>query len=83
VTGPSLWAPLSALPDACKQPHHWTLVERADQPAYASILALTERGGDMAATAGRTPQEVFQHRAVVLVAGDLDGSVSDYADDAS
>jgi hypothetical protein len=30
----------------------------------------------------RTPQEIFQHHAEVLVAGDLDGIVSDYADDA-
>jgi ketosteroid isomerase-like protein len=35
----------------------------------------------MAATT-RTPQEVFQHHAEVLIAGDLDGIVSDYADDA-
>jgi ketosteroid isomerase-like protein len=30
----------------------------------------------------RTPQEVFQHHAEVLGAGDLDGIVEDYADDA-
>ena len=30
----------------------------------------------------RTPQEVFQHHAEVLVAGDVDGIVSDYSDDA-
>ena len=30
----------------------------------------------------RTPEEVFQHHAEVLVAGDLEGIVSDYADDA-
>ncbi len=30
----------------------------------------------------RTPQEVFQHHAEALMAGDLDGIVSDYADDA-
>jgi hypothetical protein len=30
----------------------------------------------------RTPQEVFQHHAEVLIAGDLDGIVSDYSDDA-
>jgi hypothetical protein len=30
----------------------------------------------------RTPHEVFQHHAEVLIAGDLDGIVSDYADDA-
>jgi ketosteroid isomerase-like protein len=33
-------------------------------------------------TTTRTPQEIFQHHAEVLVAGDLDGIVSDYADDA-
>jgi ketosteroid isomerase-like protein len=30
----------------------------------------------------RTPQEVFQHHAETLIAGDLEGVVSDYADDA-
>ena len=30
----------------------------------------------------RTPQEVFQHHAEVLGAGDLDGIVEDYSDDA-
>ena len=30
----------------------------------------------------RTPQEVFAHHAEVLIAGDLDGIVGDYADDA-
>jgi hypothetical protein len=30
----------------------------------------------------RTPQEVFEHHGQALVAGDLDGIVSDYADDA-
>jgi predicted SnoaL-like aldol condensation-catalyzing enzyme len=30
----------------------------------------------------RTPQEVFQHHAEVLVAEDIDGIVSDYSDDA-
>jgi hypothetical protein len=30
----------------------------------------------------RTPEEVFAHHAQALVAGDLDGIVSDYADDA-
>jgi ketosteroid isomerase-like protein len=35
----------------------------------------------MAATT-RTPQEVFQHHAEVLIAGDIDGIVSDYSDDA-
>jgi hypothetical protein len=36
----------------------------------------------MEATTTRTPQEVFAHHGEVLVAGDLDGIVSDYADDA-
>jgi ketosteroid isomerase-like protein len=35
----------------------------------------------MAATT-RTPQEVFQHHAETLIAGDIDGIVSDYSDDA-
>jgi ketosteroid isomerase-like protein len=30
----------------------------------------------------RTPQEVFQHHAEVLIGGDLDGIVADYAEDA-
>ena len=30
----------------------------------------------------RSPQEVFQHHAEVLIAGDTDGIVSDYSDDA-
>ena len=30
----------------------------------------------------RTPQEVFQHHAEVLIGGDLEGIVSDYSDDA-
>jgi hypothetical protein len=30
----------------------------------------------------RTPQEIMQHHGEVLVAGDLDGIVSDYTDDA-
>ena len=30
----------------------------------------------------RTPQEVFQHHAQALGAGDLDGIVADYSDDA-
>jgi ketosteroid isomerase-like protein len=34
------------------------------------------------AVAGRTPQEVFQHHAEVLIGGDLEGIVSDYSDDA-
>ena len=36
----------------------------------------------MDAGASRTPQEVFQHHAEVLIAGDLEGIVSDYSDDA-
>jgi ketosteroid isomerase-like protein len=36
----------------------------------------------MATTGSRTPQEVFQHHAEVLIAGDLEGIVSDYSDDA-
>lgn len=36
----------------------------------------------MSATAERTPQEVFQHHVEVLGAEDLEGIVSDYADDA-
>jgi hypothetical protein len=39
------------------------------------------RGASMAATT-RTPQEVFQHHAEVLIAGDIDGIVEDYSDDA-
>jgi ketosteroid isomerase-like protein len=31
---------------------------------------------------GRTPEEVFAHHAQVLGAGDLEGIVSDYTDDA-
>jgi ketosteroid isomerase-like protein len=30
----------------------------------------------------RTPQEIFQHHAEVLIAGDIDGIVADYDDDA-
>ncbi|MCL2584588.1 MAG: nuclear transport factor 2 family protein [Streptosporangiales bacterium] len=30
----------------------------------------------------RTPEEIFQHHAAALGAGDLDGIVADYADDA-
>ncbi len=36
----------------------------------------------MHAGVSRTPQEVFQHHAEVLIAGDLEGIVSDYSDDA-
>ena len=36
----------------------------------------------MATNAGRTPREVFQHHGQVLIAGDLEGIVSDYAEDA-
>ena len=30
----------------------------------------------------RTPQEIFEHHATALIAGDIDGIVEDYADDA-
>jgi ketosteroid isomerase-like protein len=30
----------------------------------------------------RTPQEIFEHHCQALMSGDLDGIVSDYADDA-
>ena len=36
----------------------------------------------MEATTARTPQEVFQHHAEVLIAGDIEGIISDYTDDA-
>ncbi len=36
----------------------------------------------MEATTSRTPQEVLQHHGEVLMAEDLDGIVSDYAEDA-
>lgn len=36
----------------------------------------------MEATSVRTPQEVFGHHAEVLIAGDLEGIVADYSDDA-
>jgi SnoaL-like domain len=36
----------------------------------------------MEATMARSPQEVFQHHGETLMAEDLDGIVSDYADDA-
>jgi ketosteroid isomerase-like protein len=36
----------------------------------------------MEATTVRTPQEIFQHHAEVLIGGDIEGIVSDYADDA-
>lgn len=36
----------------------------------------------MEATTARTPQEIFQHHAEVLIGGDIEGIVSDYADDA-
>jgi ketosteroid isomerase-like protein len=34
------------------------------------------------AVVSRTPQEIFAHHAEVLIAGDIDGIVEDYADDA-
>jgi ketosteroid isomerase-like protein len=59
-----------------------------DRPACAVLAACArigraraDGGGDMTTTA-RTPQEVFQHHAEVLIAGDIEGLVSDYADDA-
>jgi ketosteroid isomerase-like protein len=30
----------------------------------------------------RSPQEIFEHHATALIAGDVDGIVADYADDA-
>jgi hypothetical protein len=30
----------------------------------------------------RTPQEIFEHHATALIAGDIEGIVSDYSDDA-
>ncbi len=36
----------------------------------------------MEATSVRTPQEVFGHHAEALIAGDLEGIVADYSDDA-
>ena len=36
----------------------------------------------MEAMSTRTPQEVFQHHAEALIAGDLEGIVADYSDDA-
>ncbi|MET0765022.1 MAG: nuclear transport factor 2 family protein [Blastococcus sp.] len=30
----------------------------------------------------RTPQQIFEHHATALIAGDIDGIVADYADDA-
>jgi ketosteroid isomerase-like protein len=36
----------------------------------------------VSATTSRTPEQVFQHHAEVLIAGDLEGIVSDYAEDA-
>ena len=36
----------------------------------------------MTAITKRTPQEVFQHHAEVLIGGDVDGIVEDYSEDA-
>jgi uncharacterized protein (TIGR02246 family) len=36
----------------------------------------------MEATSVRTPQEVFQHHVEALLAGDIEGIVADYTDDA-
>ena len=30
----------------------------------------------------RTPQEIFEHHATALIAGDIEGIVADYSDDA-
>jgi ketosteroid isomerase-like protein len=51
------------------------------------VRVVDDHGGRTLLTAGgeaasRTPQEVFQHHAEALVAGDMDGIVSDYSDDA-
>jgi len=49
-------------------------------PARPGISpARKPQGADMST---RTPQEIFQHHAETLIAGDLEGIVSDYADDA-
>jgi ketosteroid isomerase-like protein len=40
------------------------------------------RGNRRRSDMARSPQEVFQHHAEVLIAGDLEGIVEDYADDA-
>jgi hypothetical protein len=41
---------------------------------------IRSRGGCKGAA--RTPQEIFQHHTEALIAGDIDGIVSDYVDDA-
>src|SRR3978361_1136410 len=46
------------------------------------IASTTTGGGPVNAEAARQPQEIFQHHAEVLIGGDLEGIVSDYADDA-
>src|SRR3954447_22665956 len=43
-----------------------------------TVPAASRPGADMA----RTPQEIFGHHATALIAGDIDGIVEDYADDA-
>jgi ketosteroid isomerase-like protein len=45
---------------------------------YGKGLAVTTE--ELAMT--RTPEEIFQHHAEALIAGDLDEIVADYADDA-
>jgi hypothetical protein len=46
------------------------------------IIGQTSEEVAVSATTQRTPREVFQHHAEALGAEDLDGIVSDYADDA-
>ena len=43
---------------------------------------LTTEPGQSGGPRVRTPQEIFAHHAEALIAGDLDGIVADYADDA-
>jgi hypothetical protein len=38
--------------------------------------------GHLEAAVARTPQEIFQHHAGALIAGDIDEIVTDYTDDA-
>jgi predicted SnoaL-like aldol condensation-catalyzing enzyme len=67
-------------------------LQRRVEARLEAILCITrtplafrhnDLGGDpVEAGAARTPQEVFQHHAEMLIAGDLEGIVSDYSDDA-
>jgi hypothetical protein len=50
-------------------------------PRRPRTLAAPDTGSEDASMA-RTPQEIFQHHAEALVAGDLDEIVADYTDDA-